>query len=375
MTKSLNTYKSALMLLFFLPMELQSADYVYNSNSGLQFAWKTDDAVGVTTGSAEQLKFWVSSTPGQNSTERSLYAVGYLLKPNMTYYSYSPFVWKEHFDATNIACSYGSQVQKGNSNTEALAKYDFQMATAHTSESACTFTYKHIGSVIRLSFLAPEAMNVTKVSLVADKAVIATAATMNIVSQSVTLGERSSSVSLTTDNMQVSKGAQGVAYIMLPAQDLSAADLDIVVEDGKGMQTTLAKVKGPNLKAGRMYEMSLLNVASRTSKNAKSNAKGATIRMASGIANPLAKSSHITIDNDYTVELISNTMKGDVNNDGVVDVLDPAALAQYCVKDKTSQLSKAVCDMNTDGRIDVLDVALIIDTLPKDNHPGGNDAE
>lgn len=364
-------YRIIALLPAFIAIEAWAASYVYKSGEGLLFSWQKNETVGVTTGNIEagmmeQLKFWTSGTEESTSTDRGLFAVGYKLNPYTTYYSYRPYIWSEAFDARNITCSYAGQVQDGNASTAALSNYDYQMAAATTSSDACTFIYKRVGGVVRLSFIAPETMSIRQMTLKADKPAMATSAKMNIMSQQTTLGDYSSSVALTASNISVGKGSEVVLYLMLPAQDLSTTNLSVMVTDGNGAQTILAMVKGPNIKPGFLYEMALGDVpGSNKSKGQYPVTDKATVTTAVGIGTPMARSSNINIDKNYVVQKLPMQKKGDVNGDGTVDVLDVVALTGYYSKGRTSELPVSVCDMNDDGEIDVLDVINIISLYTK----------
>lgn len=368
------------ILLFFavlpLSVEVHAADYTFRSGYGLEFSWLTDDRVGITTGNSsygvtEQLSFWTSKTAVLRN-ERSLYAVGYQLKPGTTYYSYSPYKWKEGFDARTIECRYDKQSQNGNGSTAALASCDYQMASALTSSTACTFSYKHIGGVLRVSFRVPSAMTVEELKITTETPTLATTAVMDIIDQKVTLGGYAAALTLKTENISVANGGEVVLYLFIPAQNLSSTKLTISAKDGNSNNVPLATILGPNVKAGRLYDISLngqSRAAARTLQNVNNetlqNVNESDIQRVAGIANPLARAEDILLDKSYSVQYVQAVKKGDVNGDGEVDVLDAIALIGYYTKGRTSELSTSVCDMNNDGDIDVLDAIEIVGRYTK----------
>lgn len=296
-----------ILSLLFLSMESWGADYIYRPDDGLTFSWKTDDAVGITTGTTNQLKFWASSKASATTNERELYAVGYKLKQNTAYYSYSPYKWGATFDATTIQCTYNGQNQDGNASTAGLATYDYQMAAATSTNNACMFVYRHIGSFIRLTFRAPRTMSIAELTLQAETAAIATTATMNLTSATVSLGEKASSFTLTTNNITVTEGEGVALYLTLPAQDLTASELDIVIGDASGTKTRLARIKGMMLKAGMLYEIPLADVQAQShARQLKQTITTDGSRASTdGISNPKVQSANITIDPDYQMEAIT----------------------------------------------------------------------
>ncbi len=354
-----------------LSMDAWAIGYEFLRGKGLELSWQTDDRVGITSGNVtygemEQLSFWASSKVSVSPNDRTLYAVGYQLKPEMTYYSYSPYKWVEAFDARNILCRYDQQKQVGNDNTFGLATCDYQMAAAMGSSNAISFSYKHIGGVLRISFLAPAAMTMSSLSLTTETAVLATKATMDIISQKVGLGGYVATMTLETENISVAKGEKVVLFLALPAQDISANKLKITVRDSNGKVLPLATVIAPNVKAGCLYEMALMDSPQTQAATPRQTVRESAPQQVAGIANPLVHTDDILLDNSYSVQYVQETVKkGDVNGDGEVDVLDAIALIGYYTKGRTSELSTSVCDMNNDGDIDVLDAIEIVGRYTK----------
>ena len=358
------------LVFMLLCLDAWAIGYVSKQGKGLELSWQTDDRVGITSGNVtygemEQLPFWASSNASASRNDRDLYAVGYQLKPEMTYYSYSPYRWVAAFDARNILCQYNQQKQVGNDNPSGLAACDYQMAAATSSSDAISFSYKHIGGVLRISFLAPAAMTMASLNLTTETAVLATKATMDIISQKVELGGYAATMTLETANISVVKGEKVVLFLALPAQDLSANKLKIAVRDSNGKEFPLATVMAPNVKAGCLYEMALMDSPQTQAATPRQTVRESAPQRVAGIANPLAHTDDILLDNSYSVRYVQAVKKGDVNGDGDVDVLDAIALIGYYTKGRTSELSTSVCDINGDGDIDVLDAIEIVGRYTK----------
>lgn len=310
------------MLLFavlLLSVEVHAADYTYRSGYGLEFSWLTDDRVGVTTGNTssrdtEQLSFWISSKASASRTERQLYAVGYQLKPETTYYSYSPYKWSEEFDARAIECRFDKQTQNGNGSTSGLASCDYQMAVATTSSTACAFSYRHIGGVLRISFKAPEAMAVASLNISTQSPKLATIAVMDIIGQKVALDAYASRINLVTERITVNKGEEVVAYIALPAQDLFSTSLSMSVKDENNNEIPIATVVGPNIKAGYLYDMNLSGQSPANTPESFLPAMASVPAKVTGIANPTAHAEDFLIDTDYKCEVVSSISPVHINN-------------------------------------------------------------
>lgn len=298
-------------IVVLLCIHASAVNYTFRPDYGLELSWQTDDRVGVTTGTAtydvmEQLSFWVSSKQTTSPLERNLYSVGYKLKTETTYYSYSPYRWTETFDAHNIQCRYEQQEQNGNGSTANLAPWDFQMAAATTTSSGCTFSYKHVGSILRFSFPAPAAMTIAEFRVTTETPALATTAVMDIIDQKVTPDGYSTAMVLLTKNISVARGEEVVLYLACPPQNLSTTLLNVSVVDDNGISVPLASFAGPNIKAGRLYDIAFggaSRTAAKTLQNVQQlglqNVQASDIQRVAGIANPLAQAEDILLDTEY----------------------------------------------------------------------------
>lgn len=346
-------------------------DYVFQSGYGLQLGWQTDDMVGITTGKVsfgemEQLSFWTSSRAGATRQDRSLYAVGYQLKTNTLYYSYFPYTWSEAFDAHSIICRYDAQTQNGNSNAASLTACDYQSASAETSATACQFAYRHSGGVMRISFPAPATMTIRSLSLTAESPAIATTAALDIIDGTMTAKDHAKSLVLQTSNISVTKGQQVVLYLASPPQDLTSVILKVIATDGNGNEHRIARIMGPNVKAGRLYDIALTDGSQTAAKGATATGMASQVNGLSqhitlqGIANPTVHTEDILLDPDYSVVYAPLPPKGDVNGDGAVNAIDAITLIGHFMNNETEKVPLEVGDMNGDGMINAMDAIEII---------------
>lgn len=288
--------------------EASAMDYMYEQGKRLTLAWNANDKVGITTGIAnygmmEQLTFWVSSKIMSAPNERSLYAVGYSLKENTHYYSYFPYSWQNAFDAHNIPCTYEGQKQMANADASHLSAFDYQMADATPAAGACIFSYQHIGGVLRVSFSAPAAMTICSLNINAKTEALVNATEMNIIEKNVTHIGHTKTIRLATDNFCVLPGEKVVCYLAVAVQDLSGEVLNITITDSSGREQTIATIKGPDIKAGRMYDMALTQMQNAAKyDNAAAKLRQRPVVTASGVANPVARTTDILVDESYTVQ-------------------------------------------------------------------------
>ena len=60
------------------------------------------------------------------------------------------------------------------------------------------------------------------------------------------------------------------------------------------------------------------------------------------------------------IESVENHIKGDVNNDGAVDIADAVCIVNHVVGKATPVFIKAAADVNGDGDIDIADAVKIV---------------
>ena len=79
------------------------------------------------------------------------------------------------------------------------------------------------------------------------------------------------------------------------------------------------------------------------------------------------------IEYDGTAELVlpiappTPTLKGDVNMDGDVDILDVTTLVDYILGENPSPCDVDACDVNENGEINVIDVTSLVDIILNNN--------
>ena len=62
-------------------------------------------------------------------------------------------------------------------------------------------------------------------------------------------------------------------------------------------------------------------------------------------------------------EVIKLFLKGDINMDGEVDVIDVTTLVDYILKNNPSPCDVDACDVNENEEIDVIDVTTLVDII------------
>lgn len=89
---------------------------------------------------------------------------------------------------------------------------------------------------------------------------------------------------------------------------------------------------------------------------------------ATGTAMPANKA---WIEYEGSAELVlpieNNTLKGDVNHDGKVDVADVTTLVDYILGNTPQGFDASNCNVNEDTKIDVGDVTSLVDIILNSN--------
>ncbi len=63
------------------------------------------------------------------------------------------------------------------------------------------------------------------------------------------------------------------------------------------------------------------------------------------------------------IEIPAPTLKGDINGDGDVDVIDVTILVDYILGNNPDNCNESACDVNENGEIDVIDVTTLVDII------------
>lgn len=79
------------------------------------------------------------------------------------------------------------------------------------------------------------------------------------------------------------------------------------------------------------------------------------------------KNKSSQISTSFTITVKKLPMMGDVNDDGVVDILDISTLASYILNNHPKVFIKEVADLNSDGVYDILDMSAIAKIILNSN--------
>lgn len=299
------TKMAALMSLLIIDIsKVASITYTYAEGKGLLFAWQTDDLVGITAGiqdngKTEQMAYFVSSTAQALPNDRTLYSIGYVLKPGMRYYAYYPYSHDALGSGMTLSLDYVWQTQRGNGSTAHLPLMDYALAETVTTSASGEFRFAHLGGVLRIEFVAPFAFSSADLNIYGDRAVLPTIARADLNSGQLYLMTTNRLFPVTLEDFNVRAGDLVTVYVTLPAVRLSGELLTLTLRTwGGANEYTFPRFYAPDIKRGMLYDIDLTLPVSRAAvQEAKTFpmpfAASATLR------NPLVHADDILFDTSY----------------------------------------------------------------------------
>ncbi len=261
--------KKLLIILFLWAASIQlvsAVGYNYNQQmNGVDVCWQYDDMCGVLTASNTEIIHWVTDG-GSNSCEISGY--GWALTPNSQYYAYYPYSQSYKINKnpmTALPVSYKGQTQTENGSAAHLNAYDFMTAQALSEEENCHFDFNHLGCVLRIECEVRGKQKLKDLTISSSSKVFADEATMDAVNGTLTPTAYSSTMSLSLDNVTIEAGEHLVAFIMLPAMDLTDKLMTVLLTNAEG-KVCSADIRATDIKQGCLYPIYLKMSAFRNAR-------------------------------------------------------------------------------------------------------------
>lgn len=345
--------------LLLMPSVASAGDFIYEAGRGLSFSWAKDDMVGIAEPvTNEQLCFWTSSTAMAQNGERSLYAVGFNLKPNTEYCSYYPYSWTSNFSTKSVTFSYLGQYEEMNGNLTHLYDYDFSIAKSKSTSTDCTFAYKRIGCVLRIQATMPRGLKIVELQVKTKSNSIPVKATADLTKETVTWSDYQSKLSLQHTEIPLIPRSTYTAYVAFPAVDLTAEQLTFTLIGKDNTTITFATIEGINFQAGKLYD---LNLSASTSPTANPFTP-TTVSKSQSLSRPVAHADNIPLATGYTIKKIS-ALLGDINNDGRVSLLDIVLLIRHLNNNTATTLDPNVADIDGNGAINSSDAKALSSLL------------
>lgn len=360
------------ILTIILMLSLSAAyagNYAYQQSGKVSFGWQSSDVFTVFSAANTILKVTTKEVSGSDEHYSATEVIGWAFTPNATYYSFYPYS-SEHkkyqTPYTSIPVQYTSQTQVSNANTGHLASFDYMAAHTKSTDDALSFSYTHLGSILRIAAYVPESKTFTSLALIArDNTQWFTAeATMNATNNTLTPTANAATATLSLNNIAVEAGDSLIAYMMLPPTDLSGKSmmLSLNATDGSALQTYIA---GVNIQAGKVYPVSIgrENYFKVSAVRTADDDNQEEVLSLPADLEEKRTTAQITTATAYAPDFTPDTenemkpfLLGDVNFDGKVNVTDAVKVTSHYLNDTTDELDFNVSDINGDNKINVTDV-------------------
>ena len=368
------------ILLFVCVADAVKADnypsYIYKEGVGLRFCW-----VRSCTGRAYYDKggsdyvLLLARTVEDDGNTVTVSNGGWSLVEDNEYYGYFPYDGSHYRKAnTALAVTYNGQKQVGNDTPGHMGLYDYMTARSVITTASPRFNFKHLGGVMRLSYVADRTMTITSVVLRTTGNSLPVSAVVNVPEQTITPSVTDNSMTLLMEGVEVDSGEKLTAYVMLCPANLTGETITVRInaEDGTFVERQLT---GTDIKPGQLYNIELYSDVAGTARakgagNTENNEKEIWVESENGNAlsvDGASVSSQVCYAPDYTLAVLGTDelkeekrLLGDVNADGKVDATDARLLTDYIVGKRPVELDLTVADTTEDGEITMADANKIV---------------
>lgn len=359
----------------FCSLTATATTYEYKENGNIVFSWQKDDMTTLYTTGGTTIVFWSQS----NNSSTTLNAYGWALSPNTTYYASYPFkelYLQNKLPATSLPISYLTQQQTSNDNTAHLSAYDYMTAQATTGDASATFNFNHLGSILRFAIAMPEDVTLTSLTIAADsKSAFITNATMNATNNTLTATAKDSFMTLALNNIEITKGKQLVAYMMMVPGNYANKTLTLTLSTADS-KTATTYIRGCEIKQGKAYPVNIttlsdfipaIGISHDTAAKAQLGKRSTT----DTAQPPSVHAGVITYPNAYAPDFLFDTQNvlteqpllGDADNDGKLTMDDAKAVADRWLGIGTKAINETKADINCDGQITIDDANEIVNIV------------
>ena len=360
-----------ILTLWMCNCTLSAGTYIYKEGIGLSRVWETGDKGRVYRFNA---KAWEGRPLYYKSMEADthyvLFSTGGIAINHTDNCSFFPFVGEhENILKTELPVAYTGQVQKANNDASHLVGYDFMTGTALVEENNAEFTLAHLGAVLRIEYKSDKVTTITNLSLQLDKEKWGTTGKVNAVEGTFTADKYDDTVSLLFDNVNVSREESLVAYLAVSPLDLSNDTITVEISFADGTSVT-KKLKGTEVKAGKMYDVSLSesvgnDVNSSVLAKAPNGFVGDEIDLLQVTSTDCEPRFYVPdiieeTDENNQFSLIQSSLLGDVNNDGQVTMADANMVVNFFLSGEITESTLKRADVNGDGQVTMADANMIV---------------
>lgn len=235
-------------------------------NGAAKFSWTPGDRVGILPDTGAQVYFEIPQSTNNNELtdeerrKASFDGGAWALKASSNYAAYYPFIKDFDLNRTKVPVDYTGQKQIG-ASTNHLGAYDYLAARPVTTNpnGGVTFDFDHVGALILIKFIVPNAGTALKnVTLSADGVAFTTKGTYNLTSTKekgfpITSTETSDCFTMEVDYTTITDNEEITIYFMTAPIDLSGKKVNVSVAYGEESDVLKLAADGKNFMGGEGY--------------------------------------------------------------------------------------------------------------------------
>lgn len=356
------------LLAFALSLSTYAIGYVFQSGRGISTVWNSTDMIGVFPKSSTQTRFDVRSVNSSDNHISSFTGYGISLKNNMTYCALSPYS-SEYYRNDNISTAlpitFPTLTQTANGDISHIAPSDLMTASVTTtSENTATFNFSHLCQIVRLDVMVPEDVTFTGVTMFSTKGTFTQSGTLNIETLGIVPSSTSSMLSMTLNNISVTRGNKLTVYTIFLPTDMTGGSITATFSTTSGKSYTCT-FGGKNFTAGKVYNIGRTLQLSSASARARvadaplsevGESQEARQRVAGVVTYPDAVTTDFTLAlNDVSYDPLP-PLTGDADNNETVNNDDITATARHIMGNTPVNFNATAADANKDGQINVGDL-------------------
>ena len=212
-----------------------------------QYLFEVGDRINIWSQSGTTLLYNVESATEDGHAKFS--GGGFTLTDGETYYSSHPLIYSVLDTYKSLSTTYEGQIQSANNNAKHLANYMYTYASAKCENGNTSFVYKHLSSFVRLIITLPKDLTLTEVSIIAaEDDLFALNGTSDVTSGTFTPAEKSNTMTLKLDNIQVSDKVLKAFMAIAPC---GAGNYVVRVKDSEGKVYTSPSISVTERLAGK----------------------------------------------------------------------------------------------------------------------------
>ena len=223
----------------FIDGDTQGTKATVDPDNNWKYVWETGDRINIWSDSGTLLVYTVTEV-SDDGTRATFNGGGFTLTEGSKYYSSHPLIHSVLDDYKNLTVTYQGQKQAADNEARHLAEYTYSNADAKCENGRTSFNYSAVNAYIRFVITLPDALTLTELTITAkDEDFFAVNGTINVTTGEFTPGEKSSTMTLKLDNIQVADKELNAFLSIAPCD---AGEYVIRVKDIDGKVYTSPKI-------------------------------------------------------------------------------------------------------------------------------------